>query len=252
MAFNMSPLGYIRRIFDRDSQLGKLEKIIEYRFKNRGLLRCALTHRSVIRENSSAQLHSNERLEFLGDAVLGTVVSSFLYERFPEKNEGDLTKLKAVLVSESILSRVAKEINLGEFLDLSEEEDKAGGRERISIIADAYEALVGAVFLDGGLAVAKRVVKNQLIQRYWELITDEEHFNYKGELLEYLQSFGWGMPKYEIAEEAGPDHQKRFTVDVFAQGRKMGMGVGKSKKEAEQRAAKAALEKINKGELLAR
>jgi ribonuclease-3 len=246
----MSPFSYIKKIFSKSSQLRKLEKIIGYRFKNLNLLNQALIHRSIIKENSNQDLRSNERLEFLGDAVLGMVVSRFLYERFPEKREGDLTKLKATLVSESTLSRIAKDINLGEFLHLSEEEDKAGGRERNSIIADAYEALIGAIFLEGGLAPARKMIRDQLLKKYWELTTDEEHFNYKGELLEYLQSFGWGMPRYEIVEEKGPDHQKRFTIDVFAQGRKMGRGSGTSKKEAEQRAAQKALESINKGELL--
>lgn len=250
LTVNMSPLNYIRRVFGKNPRSKKLEKIIGYRFKNSDLLKHALTHRSIIRESPHQHLSSNERLEFLGDAVVGMVVSRFLYERFPEKNEGDLTKLKALLVSEPTLSRIAKDINLGEFLNLSEEEEKAGGRERSSIVADAYEALVGAVFLDGGLVPARSMVKNQLIQRYWELTTDEEYFNYKGELLEYLQSFGWGMPRYDIVEELGPDHQKRFTIDVFVQAKKMGSGTGKSKKEAEQRAAKKALERINKGELL--
>jgi ribonuclease III len=248
----MSPFRYIKKIFSKSSQLGKLEKITGYHFNNLNLLNQALIHRSIIKDNSTQVLQSNERLEFLGDAVLGLVVSRFLYERFPEKREGDLTKLKAVLVSESTLSRIAKDINLGQFLQLSEEENKAGGRERNSILADAYEALIGATFLDGGLAPARKMIRNQLLKKYWELTTDEEHFNYKGGLLEYLQSFGWGMPRYEIVEEKGPDHQKRFTIDVFAQGKRMGRGTGTSKKEAEQKAAKKALENINKGELLNR
>jgi ribonuclease-3 len=246
----MSPINYIKSIFAKKSELGKLERIINYHFKNSSLAGQALSHRSATRENSEGHFRSNERLEFLGDAVLGMVVSRFLYEKFPEKEEGELTKLKAVLVSEPTLSRVGKEINLGHFLYLSEEESKSGGRERPSIVADAYEALIGAIFLDGGLGSVKKTIEKHLLSKYWELTTDEERFNYKGELLEYLQSFGWGMPKYEVVEEKGPDHQKKFTIDVFAQDRKMGRGIGKSKKEAEQRAAKKAIEKINKGELL--
>jgi len=246
----MSPINYIKNIFAKSSELGKLERIISYHFKNSSLASQALSHRSAIRESSKGQLRSNERLEFLGDAVLGMVVSLFLYEKFPEKKEGELTKLKAVLVSEATLSRIGKEMNLGYSLHLSEEENKSGGRERSSIIADAYEALIGAVFLDGGLGSAKKMIEKHLLSKHWELTTDEEHFNYKGELLEYLQSFGWGMPKYEVVEEKGPDHQKRFTIDVFAQDKKMGRGIGKNKKEAEQKAAKKALERINRGELL--
>ena len=248
----MSPFTYIRKMFVKNSQLGELQKTIGYRFRNQDLLLQALTHRSTVKENSKQNLRSNERLEFLGDAVLGMVVSRFLYDRFPEKREGDLTKLKAILVSEATLSRMAKDIGLGKYLLLSEEEDKAGGRERSSIIADAYEALMGAAFLDGGLGPVRKIIKSQLLEKYWELTTDEEHFNYKGELLEYLQAFGWGMPRYEIVEERGPDHQKRFTIDVLAKGKRMGRGAGTNKKEAEQKAAKKALENINKGELLDR
>ena len=186
----------------------------------------------------------------MGDSVLGMVVSRFLYDEFPEKREGELTKIKAVLVSEPTLSRIALGMDLGRFLYLSQEEDRAGGRRRRSIVADAYEALIGAVFLDGGLTPARKVIKSQLLKKYWELTTDEEHFNYKGELLEYLQSFGWGMPRYEVVQEKGPDHKKRFTVEVFAQDKRVGKGTGESKKEAEQRAAKKALEKISRGELL--
>jgi ribonuclease-3 len=189
-------------------------------------------------------MRANERLEFLGDSVLGMVTSRFLFENFPEKSEGDLTKLKSTLVSEANLSRIAKSISLGKFLNLSEDEEKSGGRERSSIISDAYEALIGAVFLDGGLAPAQRMIQRQILRRYVEITTDQALHNYKGELLEYMQALGLGLPRYEVLEEKGPDHQKRFTIAVSVKGRKMGQGAGKNKKEAEQKAARMALENV--------
>lgn len=218
---------------------------MNYRFRNLELLDRALTHRSYIHTSESEGLRANERLEFLGDSVLGMVTSRFLFENFPEKSEGDLTKLKSTLVSEANLSRIAKSISLGKYLNLSEEEEKAGGRERNSIISDAYEAVIGAVFLDGGLAPAERMVRNQILKRYMEITTDQTLHNYKGELLEYMQALGLGLPKYNVLEEKGPDHRKRFIIAVSVKGKKMGEGVGKNKKEAEQKAARMALENID-------
>jgi ribonuclease-3 len=143
------------------------------------------------------------------------------------------------------LSRIAKSISLGKYLNLSEEEEKAGGRERNSIISDAYEAVIGAVFLDGGLAPAEKMVRNQILRKYLEITTDQTLHNYKGELLEYMQALGLGMPKYNVLEEKGPDHQKRFIIAVSAKGKKIGEGMGKNKKEAEQKAARMALENID-------
>lgn len=176
---------------------------------------------------------------------MGMVVSQFLFENFPGKSEGDLTKLKASLVSEVTLSRIARSICLGKYLNVSEEEEKSGGRERTSIIADAYEAVIGAVYLDGGLVPTKRVIKDQILKRWLELASDKTSYNYKGELLEYMQALGLGMPRYEVLVEEGPDHQKKFTIAVLAKGRLMGKGEGLTKKEAEQKAAKMALGNID-------
>ncbi len=216
-----------------------------YRFSDPQLLERALTHRSYIHSPENEGLRANERLEFLGDSVLGMVTSRFLFERFPERSEGDLTKLKSTLVSEANLSRIAKSIFLGKFLNLSEEEEKSGGRERSSIVSDAYEAVIGAVFLDGGLAPAQRMITNQILKKYLEITTDQTLHNYKGELLEYLQALGLGLPRYEVLEEKGPDHRKKFTIAVCIKGEKIGRGVGKNKKEAEQKAARMALENID-------
>ena len=273
MGFNL--IRFLKRLLpqkERFKRYSELEHRLGYRFKDLRLLDRALTHRSYIhtldngderlgrltvrsevegqsRSIGSSQdesLVANERLEFLGDSVLGMVTSQFLYESFPDKSEGDLTKLKATLVSEATLARIAKSISLGKYLNLSEEEGKSGGRERISIISDAYEAVIGAIYIDGGLASAGRVIKNQILKRCLELTTDKDFYNYKGELLEYMQALGWGMPRYEVLSEEGPDHQKRFTIVVSAKGRKMGKGEGGTKKEAEQMAAKRALENIDK------
>ena len=255
MTFNL--IRFLKRLLpqkERFKRYSELERRLGYRFKDLELLDRALTHRSYIYapDNGSTgspqgeNLATNERLEFLGDSVLGMVVSQFLFENFPGKSEGDLTKLKGTLVSEAALSRIARSICLGEYLNLSEEEDKSGGRQRTSIIADAYEAVIGAIYLDGGLVPTQRVIKNQILKKCLELATDKTFYNYKGELLEYMQALGLGMPRYEVLVEKGPDHQKKFTIAVSAKGKKMGKGEGLTKKEAEQKAAKMALENIDK------
>jgi ribonuclease-3 len=223
----------------------ELERKLGYRFKNRELLERALTHRSYLNAPPNGDLWANERLEFLGDSVLGMVTSRFLFENFPDKNEGDLTKLKSTLVSEANLSQIARSITLGKYLRISEEEVRSGGRERSSIVSDAYEAVIGAVFLDGGLAPAERMIRKQILEKCLEITSDRTFYNFKGELLEYMQALGLGLPKYEVTEEHGPDHQKKFTIEVSTRGRKMGEGVGKNKKEAEQKAARMALENID-------
>lgn len=220
----------------------ELSELLDYRFRNLELLERALTHRSAAHTaNKGDYWAANERLEFLGDAVLGLVTSSFLYERFPEKDEGELSKLKAALVNKVTLARVAKDIGLGKFLKLSPEEERTGGRQRHSIIADAYEALLGAVYLDGGTKAATELIETQLLSRLSELVSDRAHYNYKGELLEYLQGRGMGTPRYILETEEGPDHHKNFTMGVIVHGTKLAVGTGPSKKEAEQKAARLAL-----------
>ncbi|UCB53164.1 MAG: ribonuclease III [Candidatus Zixiibacteriota bacterium] len=239
---------FLRRLFTRRGKFHgypELEKKLGYRFVRRELLSRALTHRSYIHTPENEDLRANERLEFLGDSVLGMVTSRFLFEHFPDKSEGDLTKLKSTLVSEANLSRIAKSISLGKHLNISEEEEKSGGRERNSIVSDAYEAVIGAVFIDGGLAPAERMIEDQILKRYLEITTDRAFHNYKGELLEYMQALGLGLPRYDLLVEEGPDHQKRFTIAVSVKGRQLGKGMGNNKKEAEQGAARMALENID-------
>ncbi|OGC91342.1 MAG: ribonuclease III [candidate division Zixibacteria bacterium RBG_16_53_22] len=232
---------FFKRLFSRErsKSLDNFESVLGYVFEDENILAKALSHRSSV----SGGL-ANERLEYLGDAVLGLVVSEFLFKRFPEYNEGNLTKIKAALVNEAMLSKVAGKLNLGHFIYLSSEEEKSGGRLKASIIADAMEAVIGAVYLDGGLAPAAAIVKRVLLEDFENLIKDEAMFNYKGELLERMQGEGRGSPRYEVMEELGPDHIKTFIMSVSVDGIKLGSGQGATKKEAEQKAAKMALESL--------
>jgi ribonuclease-3 len=238
------PFSFLRKIFTREKPLLKdFESVLGYSFKDKQLLAKALSHRSSVSEGLA-----NERLEYLGDAVLGLIVSEFLFRKFPEYNEGDLTKNKAALVNEAMLSKVAYKIRLGQYVFLSPEEEKSGGRLKPSIIADAMEAVLGAVYIDGGLEAVARVIDKLLLDDFERLIKDEAMFNYKGELLEKMQGIGQGAPKYEVIEEIGPDHIKVFVISVSINGIRKGVGRGTSKKEAEQQAAKIALEALDREE----
>jgi ribonuclease-3 len=239
-------VGLLRNLFrPKDDHLDRLEKVIKYRFTNRELLRTALSHRSSLKETG---LNSNERLEFLGDAVLGLIVSTYLYNAHDDLAEGELTRMKAMLVNETVLARSALSFGLGEFIYLSPEEKKAGGNTRPSITADAFEALLGAVYIDGGYDQAKRLVKRYILAYSEEILGDKKLQNYKGELLELMQAKGQGMPHYHVRDEIGPDHDKVFIVEVTINEKMYGEGKGRSKKEAEQKAARAALKAIREAE----
>jgi ribonuclease-3 len=220
--------------------VGQFHHKYKYRFRNGELLVRALTHRSYV-YHSDSDIISNERLEFLGDSILGLVMAEHLYSRHPDYDEGDLTKTKAVLVNETTLSQVGLESGLNEFILMSPEEEKSGGRERSSIISDAVEAVIGAIYRDSGLDAARDFIKQMIISRSRDILSDANQRNYKGELLEYLQSRGEGPPFYEVVSESGPDHDKTFTVIVKTGGSVTGTGRGPSKKEAEQHAAAEAL-----------
>ncbi len=223
----------------------ELQKLIGYQFKNIDLLELSLTHRSYVRSNPKS-LPSNERLEFLGDSVLGLAIASQLFLDNPHQREGNLTKIKAMLVNEMTLAQVACEIGLNNFILLSPEEDRTGGRERASIVSDAFESIIGAIYLDGGFAIASEVVLRLIYSRREAIISDANQRNYKGELLELAQSYGAGMPRYDVLSEAGPDHEKIFTVNVTVENMPIGEGVGQSKKEAEQKAAAEGLKNYKK------
>lgn len=218
------------------------ETILGYRFRSTDLLREALTHRSYA--NSVSDHPTYERLEFLGDSVLGLVVAKHLFLKHPEQSEGQLTKRKASLVNLKTLTQVAKREGIGQWIRLSPEEDKAGGRRRGSILSDVFESLLGAIYLDGGLDAAAAVVERTILVPLAEDVPELMEINYKGDLLEYLQGRGLGMPRYEVIDESGPDHQKVFTVVVHAHGQIAGRGVGSNKKDAEQLAAREALQSL--------
>jgi len=222
-----------------------LERQLGHQFSNRRLLVMALKHRSYVYAHNEGGVASNERLEFLGDAVLDIVVTEHLYRRFRKKREGALTQVKSLIVSKTVLAEKAREMGLGEFLLLSREEEMAGGRARTSIIGDAYEAIVGAIYLDGGLPATQRFLRTHLLNNLDELLTNGEYLNFKSVLLEYAQSEGMGQPEYMLNLEEGPDHRKIFTIDVSVGGENLGRGTGRSKKQAQQRAAREALNRLN-------
>lgn len=213
-------------------------------FKDESLLAQALVHTSYANERRGDNNQDNERLEFLGDAVLDLVVSEYLYRRFRELPEGELTKARAAVVCETALARRAKEIALGDHLLLGRGEAASGGRERISILADAFEAIIGAVYLDGGLDAAAAFVLGQLGRELSRLDAGDYPRDYKTLLQETIQRNADSRLTYEVIDESGPDHSKIFVVAVLVGGTRLGTGSGKSKKEAEQKAARQALEQM--------
>jgi len=221
-------------------QLSELQDKLGYRFRSESLLQAALTHSSYANENKKTGSVSNERLEFLGDSVLGMTVAAMIYFENPEMPEGRMTRLRAELVCEKSLAGIAATLSLGDWLLLGRGEEKGGGRSRPSILADAVEAVIAAVYLDGGHKPVR-----QLISRFLQPNADLYEIantDYKTALQEIIQEKAGQTLSYNITEESGPDHLKSFTVEVQLNGRQIGMGEGRSKKEAEQMAAKAALE----------
>ena len=219
-----------------------LEAKLGYRFRDRSLLENALTHSSYANENKSP-LGSNERLEFLGDSILGMVTADFLYANHPDLPEGDLTRTRAALVREESLVEVADAWDLGAYLRLGHGEETGGGRERPSIRADAVEAVLAAVYLDGGLDKCRDIIRRFILDKEKEKGTSRD---YKTTLQELVQREAGQVLSYRLTGEAGPDHAKTFTVEVTLNGKAVGQGTGHSKKEAEQMAAKAAIEALDK------
>ena len=221
----------------------ELQDKIGYEFKQEKLLRQALTHSSFANEKHLRKHSDNERLEFLGDAVLEIVSSDFLYKAYPDKSEGDLTKLRASLVCEPTLAFCAQEIDLGGFLLLGKGEDATGGRGRDSVVSDAMEALIGAIYLDGGFANAK-----EFIHRF--ILNDMEHkklfYDSKTILQEIVQGHTDETLTYVLLKEEGPDHNKSFEVSAMLDGQEIGRGIGRTKKSAEQRAAYRGILTIRK------
>jgi ribonuclease-3 len=221
-------------------------------FKDSALLKLALSHRSYLSVTGGAASDSNERLEFLGDSVLGLVTSEHLFRTRPGEHEGQLTKTKSLLVSKAILSRRALAMGLGRFVLMSHSEIESGGRQRLSILADAFESVIGAIYLDLGFEASRSFIERWLLNDAPEIVADKRHVNYKSHLQEYVQSTFRTHPVYRIRSEMGPDHSKHFMVEVAAGRRVLGEGRGKNKKEAEQAAARHALDRVTetgRGEL---
>lgn len=221
--------------------LTPLEKSLDYRFKRPDLLELALTHRSYANEQGVPEHY--ERLEFLGDAVLGLVAAEWLYANHPELPEGELSKLKAQLVSRNTLARHAEEVGLGPALKIGVGEDRSGGRTKASLLADSMEAVFGAIYLDGGLDAARSAILDMLegagTERTQQRVTDA-----KTQLQEVAQALGWDLPEYRLVGAEGPDHNKVFTVECWLNGEPAGKGHGPSKKMAEQHAAADALSRL--------
>ena len=245
-----TPPGHLAgRIVPFGSELAPLEDLIGYRFRDRGLLEHAQTHRSRVHEDASGGVFDNESMEFLGDSVLGFVVADMLFRQFPQHNEGQKSKLKASIVSATALARLGDKLSLGEFLILGRGEEKTGGRRKSALIADCYEALIAAIYLDGGIGPA-----GDFIERQFRDLIDEARRtgavasfteDYKSALQEWLQQHDRGLPSYRLAAEVGPAHRRLFEVEVLVNGEPVATAEGRSKKEAAQAAARLALEALS-------
>ena len=227
------------------SNIEELQRRLGYQFSKPDLLRLALTHPSVAHETTAPTPH-NQRLEFLGDAVLGLVLTQELYEKFHTVSEGPLTKARAQMVNRRSLAEQARRFNLGQSLILSHGEETSGGREKQSALADAFEAVLGAIFLDGGFEAARDFILKCFRDSFGQLARIPNIDNPKGELQERLQARSANAPRYETTSVTGPDHDRLFECAVFHEGRELGRGKGKSKKAAESQAALAALQTLQK------
>lgn len=220
----------------------ELEEKLGYRFRNRQLLEHALTHSSYANEHRASGITSNERLEFLGDSVLGMIVAEHLFRKHPDMPEGELTRTRAALVCEDSLYEVAMALNLGRYLKLGKGEAAGGGRERPSILADATEATLAAVYLDGGIDAVRTIIQTFILDKEQEKAVDRD---YKTALQELVQRNPGQSIIYRLVDEIGPDHARIFVMEVSVGGTVIGQGRGRTKKEAEQLSAKAALKKLN-------
>lgn len=216
----------------------KLEKILNYQFKDSKLLLTALTHKSCKNQDN------NERLEFLGDAVLDLLIGDFLYQKFPQKKEGDLSKMRASLVNEQSFMRFAKAINLHYFIFISNNEESNKGREKASILSSAFEALIGAIYLEAGLEVARKITYKILEKIYPKIDLESLFVDYKTALQEITQAKFGEIPQYILLEATGPDHCKQFKMAVLIHSQEYAQAIGSSKKDAQQKCAKIAYKKL--------
>ncbi|MCF7912351.1 MAG: ribonuclease III [Candidatus Cloacimonetes bacterium] len=212
--------------------------ILNYKFKTEELLFSAITHTSVICKEGESS--SFERMEFLGDSILGLIIAESVFEKFPDYTEGELSKLKAKVVSRDFLSTVARKLGIGRHLILSSEAERSGGRDNSSILADAMEAIICAIYLDGDLEAAREFITTNLFTGYREIFEEQDLINYKSRLQEFTQLESQELPEYNLIEETGPDHDKTFVIEVEVNNTVVGSGEGHTKKEAQQKAAKMA------------
>jgi ribonuclease-3 len=226
-------------------EFDELQTRLGYRFRDRGMLEHALTHRSRAAEDASGGVADNESLEFLGDAVLGLVVADILFHQFPHYDEGQKSKIKAAVVSTHSLAQQAARLRLGEHRIPGRGEEMTGGRDKPALLADAYEAIIAAVYLDGGLAAAEAFLRRELKEAIDEGSAPTFARDCKSALQERLQGLGRPLPEYRLAGEDGPDHRKTFTVEVAVAGEVLGIASGRAKKEAEQEAARLALARLD-------
>ncbi|MEI6490207.1 MAG: ribonuclease III [bacterium] len=217
------------------------EKSINITFKDAELLKQAFTHRSYLNEHKGSKMEHNERLEFLGDAVLELVVTDFLYKKFPKKSEGELTAYRSALVNSTTLATVAEKLNMNSFLLLSKGESKDTGRARQFILANTFESVLGSIYLDQGYAVSEKFVAENLFPMLDEILHTKSFIDAKSQFQEKAQEKVGITPSYKLVKETGPDHGKVFTVGVYIDGEMIATGDGKSKQDAEQEAAKKAL-----------
>jgi len=227
------------------ADLTKLQQNLSLRLKDQSILQQALVHSSYVNENPGLASGSNERLEFLGDAILGLIISKQLYQDFPSLAEGELTRLRAVLVRRDTLAQIARTIALGDYLFIGKGEEASGGRLKPANLAGALEAVIGAVFLDQGLAAAKKLVLKLFRDELQKIASQGAEVDYKSKLQELVQAKRQIAPTYHVIEEMGPDHAKEFTVEVRIGGTVLGRGSGKSKKLAETEAARSALQRLS-------
>ena len=233
---------------NRNRDVSELIKKIGYEFKNEEYLHEALTHRSYANEIEKGRRFNNEKLEFLGDAILNLITTEYIYDLYEKKTEGELAKLKSQIISEPVFSTIASELELGEYLYLSNGEVMSGGRHRRSILGDAFEALIGAIFKDSDYYTAKNIALKFLLGKINKLEEIEGTGDYKTVLQEFVQGKYRKMPEYNLIKTSGPDHDKVFEMSVSWNDKIHGIGTGKSKKEAEKHAAREALARLKKSE----
>ena len=235
----------MKRDDEFNSEIRTLEQLLGHTFKHRNLLELALTHSSAAHERKDSPSKDNEQFEFLGDSVLGLIISDYLFRHFHHLNEGELSKLRAHLVSSANLFKLTRQLNLGDFLILGKGEEKTGGRKKQAVLADAFEAVVAAVFLDGGLLAARRFVYRVFKADFQAAESGQLHSpDFKSQLQEKLQALRIANAEYSVIKEMGPDHRKSFWVELRVNGKRLSEGLGDTKKLAEQEAARLALGRL--------